>query len=98
MGRYKDLDTYFGPCYEAHRDSYLEFLVKAMLYINNVNGVEVFESTYGREFDPKDGYCKHKVKELQDNFDLWFLSLDKANRKRFVEAVMLRMASTRSAV
>ena len=88
MGGHKKLVNYFGENYPAEIENYLEFLTKALLYINNVNGAEVFESTYSREFDPEDTYCTSKVQALQKFFDGWFLSLDLSNRRRFIEAVM----------
>ena len=88
MGEHKKLVNYFGENYPAEIENYLEFLTNALLYINNVNGAEVFESTYSREYDDTDSYCAGKVDALQNRFDSWFLSLDLSNRKRFVEAVM----------
>ena len=91
MGMHKDMVTWYGEDYDKHKFLAKNFLTNALLYINNVNGAEVFSATYGREFDPEDGYCVSKVKALQYRFDIWFLQLDESNRTRFVEAVMFYM-------
>jgi len=67
-----------------------QFLTKALLYVNNVNGSEIFYNTYGRPYED-DGYCAGKVLEMQKFFDSWFLNLDFSNRRRFVNAVLRYM-------
>ena len=64
-----------------------QFLTKAVMYVNNVNGAKIFERTYGRPYQD-DGYCSTKVLEMQKFFTSWFPSLDLTNRRRFVNAVL----------
>lgn len=88
MGMHSKIVTWWGEDYERKAFEYQDFLSNALLYVNNVNGGQVFSATYDREFDPEDVYCTSKVKALQTMFDGWYLSLDTANRRNFVEAVM----------
>jgi hypothetical protein len=91
MGVHKDMVTWYGEDYDKHKFLAKNFLTNALLYINNVNGVAVFEATYNREYDDNDSYCAGKVDALQNRFDTWYLQLDETNRTRFVGAVMFYM-------
>ena len=96
MGNHAEMDIYFEGKQESWLPEFNSFLTHALLYINNVNGAEVFESTYNRPFDPEDTYCISKVQALQKFFDGWFLSLDTSNRLNFTNAVMLYMSRVRN--
>ena len=80
MGNHAEMDIYFEGKQGSWLPEFNSFLTHALLYINNVNGTEVFESTYNRPYEHEDVYCVSKVKGLQKNFDAWFLSLDLSNR------------------
>ena len=96
MGQMSEVDIYFEGETEKYKVEYNSFLTHALLYINNVNGTEVFESTYNRPYKHEDVYCVSKVKALQKDFDAWFLSLDLSNRLNFTSAVMMYMSRLRN--
>tara|TARA_R100000664_G_C2742139_1_gene130418 strand:- start:551 stop:844 length:294 start_codon:yes stop_codon:yes gene_type:complete len=97
MGKMKELAIYFDNMEAEKAAEYQKFLTCALLYVNNVNGTEVFEATYNRPYDDDDGYSHYKVNDMQKSFDSWFLYLDSTNRRNFIHAVMQYMAGGRNA-